>query len=87
MAGRQFTWTNSLPEPTYEKLDRVLMSTDWEYKFPLVTVRALERIEALSDHAPLLLSTGTAKPYAQPQFKFELGWLLRDGFDEPLKSA
>jgi hypothetical protein len=25
MTGRQFTWANSLPEPTYEKLDRVLM--------------------------------------------------------------
>ena len=52
MTGRQFTWANSLPEPTYEKLDRVLMSTHLEDKYPLVTVRALERIEALSDHAP-----------------------------------
>jgi hypothetical protein len=34
MVGRQFTWANSLPEPTYEKLDRVLMGTDWEDKFP-----------------------------------------------------
>ena len=30
LTGRQFTWANSLPEPTYEKLDRVLMSTDWD---------------------------------------------------------
>ena len=28
MIGRQFTWANSLPEPTYEKLDRVLMDSD-----------------------------------------------------------
>jgi hypothetical protein len=28
MIGRQFTWANSLPEHTYEKLDRVLMDTD-----------------------------------------------------------
>jgi endonuclease/exonuclease/phosphatase family metal-dependent hydrolase len=74
MTGRRFTWANSLPEPTYEKLDRVLMSTDWEDKYPLVTVRALERIEDLSDHAPLLLSTGTLKPNARHRFKFELGW-------------
>ena len=33
MTGRQFTWANILPEPTYEKLDRVLMSTDWEAKY------------------------------------------------------
>jgi hypothetical protein len=30
MVGRQFTWENSLPEPTYKKLDRVLMGTDWD---------------------------------------------------------
>ena len=34
MTRRQFTWANSLPKPTYEKLDRVLMSTDWEDKYP-----------------------------------------------------
>jgi hypothetical protein len=60
--GRHFTWANSLPEPTYEKLDRVLMDTDWEQKFPLVSVRALPRIVSLSDHAPILLSTGIPTP-------------------------
>ena len=44
MIGRQFTWENCLPEPTYEKLDRVLMDTDLEAKVLLVLVRALERI-------------------------------------------
>jgi hypothetical protein len=39
MVGRHFTWANNLPEPTYEKQDRVLMDTDWELKFPMVTVR------------------------------------------------
>jgi hypothetical protein len=39
MVGRQFTCDNSLPEPKYEKLDRVLMDTNWELKFPMVTVR------------------------------------------------
>ena len=34
---------------------RVLVDTYWESKFPLVLVRALERIEALSDHAPIPL--------------------------------
>ena len=57
MVGRQFTWDNSLPEPTYEKLDRVLMDTDWESMFPLVSVWALEHTEGLSDHACILLTT------------------------------
>ena len=85
MTGRQFTWANSLPEPTYEKLDRVLMDTDWESKYPLVSVRALERIEALSDHAPILLTTGSPKPHDKHQFKFELGWLTREGLAEMVK--
>ena len=42
LSGRQFTWANNLEFPTYEKLDSVLMSVQWEQKFPLVTVRALQ---------------------------------------------
>ena len=85
MMGIQFTWANSFSEPTYGKLDRVLMDSRWEDKYPLVTVRALEHIEAFSDHAPILLSTGSLTSPGKHQFKFELGWLLRDGFDDLVK--
>jgi hypothetical protein len=87
MIGRQFTWSNSLPEPTFENLDRVLMDANWESKFPLVSVRALERIEGLSDHAPILLTTGTPKPHNNHRFKFELGWLQREGFHDMVKNV
>ena len=30
MSGRKYTWANSLPNPTYEKLDIILMATEWE---------------------------------------------------------
>lgn len=56
MSRRSFTWANSLDIPTYEKLDRVLMTTEWEQKFPLSTVVALSR--EISDHTLLLLNTG-----------------------------
>ena len=82
-----FRSANSLPEPTYEKLDHVLMDTEWESKYPLVSVRALERIESLSDHAPILLSTGIPKAPMHHQFKFELGWLHREGFDDLIKEV
>jgi hypothetical protein len=37
----------------------------------------------VSDHTPLLLNSGDSSFAAtQPMFKFELGWLLRDGFME-----
>ena len=42
-------------------------------------VEALDR--SRSDHAPLLLNTGVAFHYGnRPQFKFELGWFIHDGF-------
>jgi hypothetical protein len=44
-------------------------------------VEALNR--EISDHTPLLLSTGEKGiPKKQPSFKFELGWLLKEGFFE-----
>jgi hypothetical protein len=81
MSGRRFTCANSMPNPTFEKLDRILVSTEWEQKFPLAKVMALSR--DILDHTPLLLDTGWAPSNGnQPLFKFELGWLLRDGFTD-----
>ena len=88
LSGRQYTWANNRSIPTVEKLDRVLVTTDWEFKYPLASVRALERIEALSDHAPLLTDFGQPAPSnSRHQFKFELGWLTREGFHELVKKC
>ena len=56
LTGIQFTWANTLPVPTYEKLDQVLTSIEWEQKFPLVTVQALQR--AISDRTRYWLTLG-----------------------------
>jgi endonuclease/exonuclease/phosphatase family metal-dependent hydrolase len=56
MLSRKFTWANALPNPMHEKLDRILVSTDWEQKYPLANVVALSR--DISDHTPLLLDSG-----------------------------
>ena len=58
LTGRQFTWANSLPIPTYEKLDRVLASVEWEQKYPVVSIHVMQR--AISDHTPLLVDSGDA---------------------------
>ena len=69
---------------TYEKLDRVLMSTEWGHKFPLSLVFTLNR--DISDHTPLLLNTNfSSSGNAQQGFKFELVWLLWDGFVDMVK--
>jgi hypothetical protein len=79
MSSRKYTWANNLATPTYEKLDQILITTEWEEKFPLSMVQALTR--EVSDHTPLLLNSGEPSHIAtSPMFKFELGWLLRDGF-------
>ena len=64
---------------TYEKLDRVLMTTEWELKYPLITVHALDR--GVSDHTPLLLETGDPAFQGHPKhFKMELSWLSHEDF-------
>src|SRR6266508_3833486 len=79
LSGRRFTWANSLPQITFEKLDRILMTTEWEFKFPLVSVQALDR--GMSDHTPLLLDTGTpAFSGRSKQFRLELSWFSREDF-------
>jgi hypothetical protein len=40
MPRRKYTWANSLSTPTYERLNRVLVSTDWEQNFSLATFEA-----------------------------------------------
>jgi hypothetical protein len=52
----------------------------------MVSVRALERIEALSDHALILMTTSSVSPYCARRLKFELGWLHWDGFHDMVKS-
>lgn len=80
MLGCQFTWVNSLSNLAFEKLDTVLMTIEWELKFPLVTVHAREHLDVFLDHAPLLMDFGSmAFRGKHHKFKFELGWLTQGG--------
>jgi hypothetical protein len=50
----------------------------------LSTIHALPR--AISDHTPLLLNSGEISTSGhEPLFKFECGWLLREGFFEMIR--
>jgi hypothetical protein len=84
LSGRQYTWASRRENPTYEKLDRVLASVDWEQKYPLVSVRALTR--SGSDHTPLLIDSGEQAHLGNKAlFSFELSWLREDGFHDLIK--
>ncbi|XP_037427211.1 uncharacterized protein LOC119292489 [Triticum dicoccoides] len=55
--GRRYTWANNQEDPTFEKLDRVLMCPAWEEKYPLTILQAFAR--EVSDHTLLFLDTGS----------------------------
>ena len=69
----------AMPNPTFEKLDRVLASVEWEQRFPFVIVQALSR--GISDHTPLFLDSDEATHLGNKKsFLFELAWFEREGF-------
>jgi hypothetical protein len=62
------------------------MSTECEEKFPLSTILALSR--GISDHTPFFLNIrNTSSDNYQPMFKFELGWMLRNGFTDMVREV
>jgi hypothetical protein len=63
------------------------MDTDWEEKYSMVFIHALEHIEKLSDHAPILKTTGTPRLPCKCPFKFKLGWLQWEGFHDMVKNV
>ena len=80
MSGGMYTWTNGQSHPTLEKLDRVLMSNDWEDIFPQVNIRKLVR--DVPDHNALLLSSDNhvVRSPQTREFRFELSWLKSEEF-------
>ena len=84
MTSRKYTWANYAEVPT--KAGPYLGTTEWEQKFLLDSVLALTR--EISDHTPLLLDGGEPSHRGNVRnFKFELGWLSRDGFFELVKEV
>jgi exonuclease III len=79
MTSRHYTWAGAGDNLTYEKLDRVLASMEWEINFPLAKVEV--RDQNISDHTPLVVSTSasTHQSGSRP-FQFERGWLVKEGF-------
>ncbi|KAE8777808.1 hypothetical protein D1007_49394 [Hordeum vulgare] len=66
------------------KIDRVLVSVDWELSFPDCLLQAL--LTNISDHVPLHLSTSV--PFcSKKRFRFELYWTKLDGFEEAAREA
>jgi hypothetical protein len=78
-----FTWSNNQNDPTLVKLDKILMSEDWDTIYPLVHIRKLPW--ELSDHNPLLVLTEIVNEDKQFVFHFEIGWLSHLKFLEHIE--
>ena len=83
MNGGTFTWSNYHEIPTLERLDRILISEDWENMFPLTTLRTIAR--EMSDHNPLLLCTDQERVRKTKPFCFENDWLKHQDFVPKIK--
>lgn len=84
LLNKSFTWTNGRRNPTFERLDRALISQDWLLSFPRSTLKALPRPR--SDHTLLIL---TAFPLVPPSrlFRFESFWLRYSSLPEVVSNA
>ncbi|KAL4191825.1 hypothetical protein AMTRI_Chr06g190990 [Amborella trichopoda] len=72
LQGNRFTWSNHSSQPSLSKLDRLLLSSNWEEQFP--GTHALAIPKPTSDHCPILLDTLAVRRGLKP-FRFELAWL------------
>lgn len=68
LAGGRFTWTNSQHPPLIERLDRFLMSADWETHCPNLVQFKLKR--PIYDHSPIMLSCNSDDKSKSP-FRFD----------------
>lgn len=57
--GRLFTWSNKRLVPTMVRLDRVLISPEWDEQFPNAHLRGLG--SDATDHCPLLLQSNVGQ--------------------------
>ena len=82
LQGGSFTWSGGLNNQAMSRLDRFLVSEDWEGHFNGVVQSTLPR--PVSDHFPILLDGGGVRRGPVP-FRFENMWLKEEGFKDLLK--
>jgi hypothetical protein len=79
LAGGVSTWSNST---SWSRLDRFLVSPEWELSFPGLIQKKLLRV--CSDHTPILL-TRSGLQNGKRSFKFENMWLKEAGFVDKVR--
>uniref|UniRef100_A0A2N9H4G3 Reverse transcriptase domain-containing protein n=1 Tax=Fagus sylvatica TaxID=28930 RepID=A0A2N9H4G3_FAGSY len=72
-----YTWCNRAATPSMFRIDRILVSTEWEEQYPDVVQKLLPK--PISDHNPILLEAG-GMAKGKSSFKFENMWLKAPSF-------
>lgn len=73
LIGGKFTWSNNRADPTLEKLDKVLISDNWETEFPRCNIRKIPRY--MSDHNPIIYNSESNISHKECKcFSFEISW-------------
>lgn len=67
ISGNEFTWSRGNANPSFSKIDRLLISTAWEEAFLHSTEFVLPI--PISDHYPILLDCESARTQT---FRFEI---------------
>ena len=75
--GGQYTWKGGLNNRRMARLDRFLITDDWETLFGGANQSLLPR--PLSDHHPILLEGGRCTVKGPSPFRFENMWLKEEG--------
>ncbi|XP_041009220.1 uncharacterized protein LOC121253280 [Juglans microcarpa x Juglans regia] len=77
LAGGSFTWSSNRELPSWSRIDRYLVSPEWEAHYLDLIRKRLPRL--CSDHFPILLDCGGLRGGSR-YFKFENMWLKSEGF-------
>jgi hypothetical protein len=81
--GRRFTWCNERELATHTRIDRVLVTKDWELAFPHFQLTLAST--NVSDHCPIALKPMVNIPFRS--FIFQSHWLKDDQFKVVVSSA
>lgn len=84
LLGARFTWSNFQESPSLSKLDRFLVSTDWDDHFA-PSMCECPTSPRPRPRAPFAEEGESPKPVGPFPFKFQNMWLLHLGFVELVK--
>ena len=84
LRGHDYTWRNHRESPVLAKLDRFLISSDWDDLFPLASQRVLPN--PCSDHAPVKNFFANHFKTTTP-FRFDRSWLSHSEVNAVVSNA